>query len=49
MPALAAAVLDPKRQRPIIVVTTSKYTEPDNIPQVTLDEAEDRLDGQLWA
>lgn len=44
VPALAAAVLDPKRQRPIIVVTTSKYTEPDNIPQVTLDEAEELRD-----
>lgn len=31
VPALATAVLDPERQRPIIVVTTAKYTEPDNI------------------
>lgn len=44
VPALAAAILDPKRQRPIIVVTTAKYTGPDSIPQVTLDEAEELRD-----
>lgn len=38
--SLASAVLDPARQRPIIVVTTVKYTSPDAIPQETLDEAE---------
>ncbi len=41
MPALATAILDPKRRQPIIVVTTTTYTDPDHIPQVTLDEAED--------
>jgi len=39
--ALAAAILDPKRQQPIIVVTTTKYTDPERIPRVTLDEAEE--------
>lgn len=41
MPALASAILDPKRQQPMIVVTTAKYTHSDHIPQVTLDEAEE--------
>lgn len=41
VPELAAAVLDAKRKRPIIVVTTPTYTAPDSIPQGTLDEAEE--------
>lgn len=39
--ALARAILDPGRRRPIIVVTTERYTVPDNIPQATTDEAEE--------
>lgn len=39
--ALAAAILDPNRRQPIIVVTTAGYTTPDRIPQETLDEAEE--------
>lgn len=41
VPALATAILDPERRHPIIVVTTPGYTDPDRIPQVTVDEAEE--------
>ena len=40
VPELAEAILDPRRQQPIIVVTTANYTTPERIPQATLDEAE---------
>lgn len=41
VPALAAAILDRQRRRPIVVVTTPNYTDPEHIPQLTLDEADE--------
>ena len=41
VPALATAILDAQRQRPIIVVTTAGYFSPEHIPQATRDEADE--------